>query len=69
MSKHIRHDLLALPDYNCPKGIPFGMYHTDHMVVVDYDEKHGWHHPKLKPFKDLHLSPFISGLHYGIQCF
>ncbi len=39
------------------------------MITVDHDVKNGWHHPKLTPFQDVHLNPFISGFHYGIQCY
>ena len=69
MSKHERKELLSQPNYNDPFALPFGKYHTDYMVTINYDSKHGWQHPKLQPFRELSLSPFISGLHYGIQCF
>ncbi len=69
MSKHLRQELLSLPDYDDPKGLPFGQCHTDHMITVDHDTKNGWHHPKLMPFQDFHLHPFIAGFHYGIQCY
>jgi branched-chain amino acid aminotransferase len=58
-----------VPDYNNPESLPFGKYNTDHMVHVNWSAKTGWQNPRLEPFRDLLLSPFISGFHYGIQCY
>ena len=69
MTRNYRKELLDLPDYNDPRAMPFGKFNSDHMITIDHDVKHGWHHPKLEPFHDLYLNPFISGLHYGIQCY
>jgi hypothetical protein len=30
--------------------LPFGKYHSDHMITVDYNVKNGWGSPILKPF-------------------
>jgi hypothetical protein len=47
----------------------FGRHHSDHMGVVDFDEKKGWDAPVIKPFERLKINPFVSCLHYGTQCF
>ena len=60
---------MPVPDYNDPKALPFGKYHTDHMIHVNWDIKAGWAKPRLEPFRDLNISPFCSGLHYGIQLY
>jgi hypothetical protein len=49
--------------------MPFGKLNTDHMINILFDSKKGWSEPVLEEFKDFTISPFISGLHYGIQCF
>ena len=47
----------------------FGKHHSDYMGVVDFDQDQGWSAPVIKPFEKLKLNPFVSCLHYGIQCF
>ena len=47
----------------------FGKHHSDHIATVRYDEKSGWSNPLIKPFDNLNIHPFVSSLHYGIQCF
>jgi len=47
----------------------FGKNFTDHMLVCDWDSTNGWHAPQITPFGDFSLSPGVTGLHYGIQCF
>ena len=69
MNRQYRKELLPIPDYNDPESLPFGKYHTDYMIHVNWDLKSGWAKPRLEPFRDLNLSPFCSGLHYGIQLF
>lgn len=48
-----------------PNTLGFGKYFTDHMLVADYTEGHGWHDLQIVPFGDLSLSPATSVLHYG----
>lgn len=47
----------------------FGKHHSDHIASVFYDDTTGWSDPIIKPFENLKVSPFVSSLHYGIQCF
>ena len=60
---------MPLPNFNDPRSMPFGKLNTDHMINILFDSKKGWSEPVLEEFKDFTISPFISGLHYGIQCF
>ena len=47
----------------------FGKHHSDYMGVVDFDSEAGWSAPTIRPFETLKLNPFVSCLHYGLQCF
>lgn len=47
----------------------FGKHHSDHIASVKYDAATGWETPVIRPFENLKVSPFVSSLHYGIQCF
>jgi len=60
---------LPLPDFNDSQSMPFGKLHTDHMINIEFDSSKGWSKPVLQEFQDFSVSPFISGLHYGIQCY
>jgi branched-chain amino acid aminotransferase len=39
------------------------------MINVQYDSSKGWSRPLLEAFQEFSFSPFISGLHYGVQCY
>ena len=43
----------------------FGNYYTDHMFIMNYDEGHGWHSPRIVPYGPLSLDPAAMCLHYG----
>ena len=47
----------------------FGKHHSDYMAVVDFDEETGWQAPVIRPFDKIKVHPFVSCLHYGLQCF
>ena len=64
----MRADLLELPEFNA-NVLLFGKHHSDHLAEVSYDVKSGWGKPVIKPFEPIRISPFVSSLHYGIQCF
>lgn len=51
------------------KGIPFGVYFTDHMFIMDYDEGIGWHDPRIVPYGDFSLSPAAMVFHYAQEIF
>lgn len=45
--------------------LEFGKIFTDHMFIMKYTQKEGWHDPKIIPYGPLPLDPAASGLHYG----
>lgn len=47
----------------------FGQYFTDHMFVMQYTEKKGWHDAKIVPYGPLTLSPAATVFHYGAEVF
>ena len=47
----------------------FGTYFTDHMFLMDYDVKNGWHNARIEPFHALSLHPASTALHYGAEIF
>ena len=47
----------------------FGRYFTDHMFVMDYDKKNGWHDARIIPFGNLSIHPASTVLHYGSEIF
>jgi branched-chain amino acid aminotransferase len=44
---------------------PFGHYHTDHMVSIDYTDGKGWHNARVLPYGPLELDPSAIMLHYA----
>ena len=59
-------NLSAKPD---AKNLGFGNYFTDHMFVMLYNEKDGWHDARIVPYGDLTLSPAAVVFHYGAEIF
>uniref|UniRef100_A0A8C8YA27 Branched-chain-amino-acid aminotransferase n=1 Tax=Prolemur simus TaxID=1328070 RepID=A0A8C8YA27_PROSS len=47
----------------------FGKTFTDHMLMVEWNEKKGWGQPRIQPFQNLTLHPACSALHYSLQLF
>ncbi len=47
----------------------FGRYFTDHMFIMDYDPKNGWHDARIVPFANLSLHPAATVFHYGAEIF
>jgi branched-chain amino acid aminotransferase len=47
----------------------FGRVFTDHMAVVRYSEKSGWHDAKITARKPLSLDPAAAVLHYAQEVF
>ena len=56
------------PDF-IHKPLPFGLYHTDHILEVDYSNEEGWKKPEISEYHNLSIDPFNSTLHYAIQLF
>ena len=58
-----------------PKQMPpeetlgFGKVFTDHMFIMDYDDKTGWHDARIVPFGYIPLHPASTVLHYGAEIF
>ena len=50
-----------LTDHKKPKpdenNLGFGIYYTDHMLVIDHDEEKGWHDARIVPYAPLSLDP------------
>ena len=59
-------NLKVKPDFN---NLGFGKYFTDHMFVMDYNEKDGWHNAKIVPFDYIPIHPASTVLHYGAEIF
>jgi branched-chain amino acid aminotransferase len=47
----------------------FGKYTTDHMFLMSYSRKSGWHDPRIEPYGDLKLDPAAMVLHYNQEVF
>lgn len=48
-----------------PENLGFGKIFTDHMFIMDYNEKEGWHNPVIQPVENLSLHPATMFFHYG----
>ena len=48
-----------------PENLGFGKVFTDHMLVMDYNEKNSWHNPIIQPVENLSLHPATMFFHYG----
>ncbi|MDR1916457.1 MAG: branched-chain amino acid aminotransferase [Synergistaceae bacterium] len=46
-------------------NIAFGTTFTDHMLLIDYKEGHGWNNARIVPYGPLPLYPATTCLHYG----
>ncbi|WP_216829152.1 branched-chain amino acid aminotransferase [Alkalihalobacterium elongatum] len=49
--------------------LAFGKEFTDHMFVMDYSTKMGWHHPRITPYESITLDPAAMIFHYGQTVF
>lgn len=47
----------------------FGAVFTDHMLLIRYNEKEGWHDPSIVPYAPLSLDPAAMCLHYSQEIF
>ena len=52
-----------------PNTLGFGEVFTDHMFMMDYSKKEGWHNAQIVPYGDLVLSPAACVFHYGAEIF
>ena len=54
------------PDEN---SLGFGVYYTDHMLIIDHDEEQGWHDARIVPYAPLSLDPAAMVFHYAMESF
>ena len=47
----------------------FGRHFTDHMFIMNYNKKDGWHDARIVPFGNISLHPASTVLHYGAEIF
>ena len=47
----------------------FGSVFTDHMFLMNYTDREGWHNARIVPFGPISISPAASVLHYGTEVF
>ena len=50
-------------------ALGFGQIFTDHMFLVDYDDRKGWNNARIEPYHPLDLDPAAVVLHYGQEIF
>ncbi len=52
---------------NKPKNddLQFGHTISDHMLIVEWNQKDQWTAPKIVPYQDLKISPAATCLNYG----
>ncbi|HVJ48015.1 branched-chain amino acid aminotransferase [Desulfitobacterium sp.] len=51
------------------KNLGFGKIFTDHMFVMDYDSRKGWHSPRIIPYAEFSSLPAMIVFHYGQAIF
>jgi branched-chain amino acid aminotransferase len=50
-------------------ALGFGIYCSNHMFILDYKIKKGWHTPRIIPYAPFILDPAAIVLHYGQEVF
>jgi branched-chain amino acid aminotransferase len=59
-------ELKTKPD---PNNLGFGAHFSDHMLVMPYDSKNGWHSPRIRKYQNFSLDPAAMVYHYGQAIF
>ena len=49
--------------------IPFGVFTTDHMFLMNYDPEQGWHDARIVPYAPFQIDPACMVLHYAQEIF
>lgn len=49
--------------------IPFGVYTTDHMFLMNYEAGKGWFDPRIVPYAPFEMDPACMVLHYAQEIF
>ncbi len=52
-----------------PNNLGFGIYYTDHMFLMNYDEGQGWHDARIVPYGPFEIDPACMVLHYAQEIF
>jgi branched-chain amino acid aminotransferase len=52
-----------------PDEMGFGIFYSDHMFLMEWDEGKGWHSPRIEPYHVLTLDPAAMVLHYAQAAF
>lgn len=66
---------ISISKTNTPKQKPdsqqlgFGKVFTDHMFVLNYTEKNGWHDGRIIPYAPITIDPASKVFHYGQAIF
>jgi len=65
---------LAAPAQKKPRptdesALGFGKIFSDHMFLMEYSEKRGWHNARVAPYGPISLDPAAMTLHYGQEIF
>ncbi|MGB9712203.1 MAG: branched-chain amino acid aminotransferase [Dissulfurimicrobium sp.] len=50
-------------------NLKFGVYFTDHMFLMDYEEELSWHNPRVVPYGNFSMDPASVCFHYGQEIF
>ena len=50
-------------------SLGFGRHFTDHMLMVEYNRKDGWHDARIVPFGRFEIHPAATVMHYGSEVF
>lgn len=66
IKKQLSKTLKQKPDFS---NLGFGKYFTDHMFLMDYSGKKGWHDPRIIPFGYIPIHPASTVFHYGAEIF
>jgi branched-chain amino acid aminotransferase len=59
----------ALKNRPSEDQLGFGIYYTDHMCIINYEDKKGWHQPRIVPYQPIMLDPAAKVFHYGQTIF
>ncbi|KAH8916280.1 branched-chain amino acid aminotransferase II [Atractiella rhizophila] len=52
-----------------PETLTFGSTFSDHMLSISWDQRTGWHAPRIHPYGPMAMDPSTSVLHYANTCF
>lgn len=51
------------------QNLAFGTVFTDHMFVMKWNERQGWHDARIEPYRPFTFDPASLHLHYGSEIF